>query len=155
MFCIGVSKAVPYATSNISGQCASPYWGARAQHILDQMSKFTPPQYVPNHILINNNGLSRSFSSTVASLLCGPPAGLTDTEANASAAAVELRNYDRTIDDVELLALCKTNDDGLAMVPKSKDVAALSMELDPSLRVAAVKSAIRRLKAEGFLVNPK
>ena len=74
-FCIGVSKAVPYATSNISGQCASPYWGARAQQILDQMSKFTPPQYVPDHMPINNNGLSRSFSSTVASLLCGPPAG--------------------------------------------------------------------------------
>jgi hypothetical protein len=41
------------------------------------------------------------------------------------------------------------------MAPKAKDVAALSMELDPSLRVGAVKSAIRRLKAEGFLVNPK
>ena len=68
---------------------------------------------------------------------------------------MELRNYDRAIDDVDLLALCKTSSDGLAMAPKAKDVAALSMELDPSLRVGAVKSVIRRLKAEGFLVNSK
>ena len=66
-----------------------------------------------------------------------------------------MRNYDRTTDDVDLLALCKTNKDGVALAPRSKDVAALAKKLDPTLRVGAVKNAIRRLKAEGLIVNPK
>ena len=147
-FCGALSKAVPYTSSTIAGQCASPYYGARAQHILDQYSKHVPPRFVPDKYAIRVSGLSGRLNEHTQQLLTGAGA-----EQQLEEVIIETRNYDKSVDDVNLLALCAVNAAGVPIMPKAKDHAKVATDLDPLLKVSAVKRALGRLCKEGLITR--
>ena len=67
-FCDAMKKAVPYNASTIPGQCGKAYWGARAQQIVEQYSKYVPPMYVPDKFHISTTGCSGKVKEAVQQL---------------------------------------------------------------------------------------
>ena len=66
---------------------------------------------------------------------------------------IERRNYDKSVDDVQLLELRAVDQAGVSIMPKAKDHARMAMDLDPLLKVSAVKRALTRLWKEGLIIK--
>ena len=86
-FCSAMEKAVPYNMSEIPGQCAKPYWGARAQNIKDLYGRFVPPQFVEDKYLLHKGGASGLITQAAMEYI--DPTSLARIDANSSAEAGE------------------------------------------------------------------
>ena len=108
-----------------------------------------PPQYVPDKYAINTAGLSGRLSEQTQQLLTSNGAGAEEEPAEV----IESRNYDKSVDDVQLLALCAVDQAGVPIMPKAKDHARMAMDLDPLLKVSAVNRALTRLWKDGLIIK--
>lgn len=144
-FCAAMAKAVPYAASNIPGQCAKVYWGARAQQISEQYAKFVPPMYVPDEYELSQTGCSGKVKAAVQQL----------TMANffrPSLAAQEAPNKRKFGGEDDYEAVMQACLNGVAL-KKQTEIKALADNM--GLEYAQVKSAIGRLIKKKKLSEPK
>jgi hypothetical protein len=153
-FCEAVGKAAPYCTSTIPGQCAKLYRGARWAQIKEQYAKYVPQRYVPDEYAINPNGLSGQLNSNYMEQLDNA----TNVDPDpAEEGVMELRNYCKLTDDVELLSLCPSNASGGRATVKPNKVNELTEQLEccigARLKPGAVKRALKRLVIEGILAQ--
>ena len=86
-FCSAIEKAVPYNMSEIPGQCAKPYWGARAQNIKDLYGRFVPPEFVEDKYVLHKGGASGLITQAAMEYI--DPISLARIDANPTAQAGE------------------------------------------------------------------
>ena len=144
-FCKELAKVVPYENSSIPSQTAKAYWGARAQQIKDQMSKYVPPKYVPDEYSVASGGLTGLIRTSCNST--HQQQHVDTTTAIETATGTPKRNYNKTTDDSVLVALCPKNPAGKPMVVcKTAEIVALAKKVDPNLAYQSVKRALKRLE---------
>ena len=166
-FCAAISKAVPYNQSRIPGQCEKPYWGQRAQNIIDQYAKYVPPQFVEDEFSLSTSGCSGRLTVATMQFIHPRTLFVADSEADAlqaEAAAAEgqeadaiesndttaaTTKYTHSVHGPVILEAC--GGAGGVRMKKKHDLKKLADQI--GLEVKQVKYGIKKLVASGDLID--
>ena len=160
VFCVAVSKAIPYKESTIPGQCQKPYWGQRQQNIIDQYAKYVPAQFVEDEFNLSTSGCSSRLTAAAMEFI--HPQTL--VVAASEAAAMEGQQVDADGSDNDAPAATKYTHSvhgplileacggaGSTKLKKKDEIKKLADQL--GLEYKQVKYGLTKLVASGDLID--